>query len=308
MDGTPFSDDRAWRAVLQRDARLDGAFVYAVRTTGVYCRPSCPARRPLRRNVVFFAAALEAEGEGYRACARCGPDAPIARSDQAARRAAAILENRLSSRFTLKRLGALVGLSPSYLQRTFKHLFGLSPRAFQDARRLALFKERVRAGDSVASAAYRAGYGSSRGLYESARSGLGMTPSRYRRGGNGETIRFATRATAKGHLLLAMTERGVCAVTKGKDPARLVGELRAEFRNARLVLDASAVRPWLACVARQVEGGPRAPPDLKESAFEFEVWKALCSTPRGGVRPRGGPRTLGPTRGARLEGRSRSAS
>jgi AraC family transcriptional regulator, regulatory protein of adaptative response / methylated-DNA-[protein]-cysteine methyltransferase len=250
------SEDAAWSAVLARDRARDGAFVYAVRTTGVYCRPSCPSRRPRRENVSFFATAAGAEQAGYRACARCGPGAGRDAARQAVERAVAILEARPDRRVALGELARLVGMSPFHLQRTFRRTLGVSPRAFQDALRLARFKSRVRQGEPVGLATYEAGYGSSRGLYESARAGLGMTPAAYRRGGQGERIRFATVPSDLGPLLVAATARGVCAVSLGADDAALEKGLRAEFPRAEVARDDAGVRPWVRAVVRRIEGAP----------------------------------------------------
>ena len=281
--------DAAWRAVLGRDRSLDGSFVYAVRTTGVYCRPSCPSRRPRRENVAFFPAAADAEREGYRACGRCGPGSSLGAADRAVAAAAAYLETHLDARVTLRDLGRQVGMSPFHLQRTFRRLLGVSPRAFQDARRLARFREHVRRGESVGEATYAAGYGSSRGLYESARSGLGMTPAAYRRRGAGETVRFGTVATRLGRLLVAATERGICAVSMGDDDAALERSLRGEFERARVERDDAGIGRWLDAVARQVEGEPAAalPLDLRGTAFQLRVWKLLREIPPGETRSYG---------------------
>jgi AraC family transcriptional regulator of adaptative response/methylated-DNA-[protein]-cysteine methyltransferase len=283
------ADQAAWRAVLDRDRSLDGSFVYAVRTTGVYCRPSCPSRRPLRENVSFFAAPADAERAGYRACARCGPSASGGAASRAVELAAAFLEAHLDEQVTLRRLAAQVGQSPFHLQRTFRRLLGLSPRAFQAARRLQRFKAQVRGGEPVGLATYQAGFGSSRGLYESARAGLGMTPATYRRGGEGEHVRFGTLASPVGHLLVAGAARGVCAVYLGTDDSALERDLRAEFPRAHVERDDVGVRRWLRAVARQLQGGAPAdlPLDLRGTAFQLRVWQALRAIPFGQTRSYG---------------------
>jgi AraC family transcriptional regulator of adaptative response/methylated-DNA-[protein]-cysteine methyltransferase len=281
-------DDAAWSAVLARDAGQDGAFVYAVRTTGVYCRPSCPSRRPRRENVSFFRAAALAEQAGYRACARCGPGARRDAASAAVARAVAFLESRQGERVALRELASRVGMSPFHLQRTFRRLLGVSPRAFQDARRLARFKSRLRQGDPVGMATYEAGYGSSRGLYESARAGLGMTPATYRRGGLGERILFTTVASEFGRLLVASAGRGVCAVALGADDAGLEKDLRAEFPRAEVARDDAGVEHWVRAVVRHLEGAPAAPRvDLRGTAFQLRVWQALRAIPYGETRSYG---------------------
>lgn len=299
-------EDEAWRAVLARDAARDGAFVYAVRTTGVYCRPSCPSRRPRRENVAFYAGPAEAERDGYRACARCGPGAPPG-AEAAVRRAVALLDAATDERLSLADLARSAGLSPFHLQRTFKRIVGLSPRAYQDARRLARFKERVRAGEAVGAATYDAGYGSSRGLYESARAGLGMTPAAYRKGGAGERIAYSTVATALGRLLVAATARGVCAVSLGDRDGALEEALREEFPRASIARDDGGIRRWLRAVERQLSGGPAAdlPLDLRGTAFQLRVWEALRGIPRGETRSYGAlAAELGAPRSARAVARA----
>ncbi|HTN53523.1 MAG TPA: bifunctional DNA-binding transcriptional regulator/O6-methylguanine-DNA methyltransferase Ada [Anaeromyxobacter sp.] len=279
------SDQAAWRAVLRRDRSADGAFVYAVRTTGIYCRPSCPSRRPRRENVTFFPSPAEAERGGFRPCARCGPASRLA-AERAVARAAAFLEERPEERVTLPALAAEVGLSPSHLQRTFRRVLGVSPRAFQDARRLARFKGLVRRGEPVGSAGYGAGYGSSRGLYESARAGLGMTPAAYRKGGEREAIRFGIVGTGLGRLLVAATGRGVCSVALGDSDAALEHELRGEFPRAGLERDDPGVARWTRAVVGRLEGAPgeELPLDLRGTAFQLRVWSALRQIPFGETR------------------------
>jgi AraC family transcriptional regulator, regulatory protein of adaptative response / methylated-DNA-[protein]-cysteine methyltransferase len=277
--------ETAWEAVLGRDARLDGRLVYAVRTTGVYCRPSCPSRRPRRENVLFFAAPSDAETAGFRACARCGP-ASGAGLD-AVRRAAAYLERHLDERITLRDLAAAVGLSPFHLQRSFRRVYGVSPKAFQDGRRLGRFRARVRAGDPVGVATYEAGFGSSRGLYDVARARLGMTPGAYRRGGAGETIRFTVVPSDLGRVLVAATDRGVCSVALGDDAEPLEAALRGEFPGAAIVRDDAALAALVDEVGRAAAGeaGRAALPlDLRGTAFQLRVWDALRAVPRGRTR------------------------
>jgi AraC family transcriptional regulator of adaptative response/methylated-DNA-[protein]-cysteine methyltransferase len=300
-------DEDAWKAVRDRDRARDGTFVYAVRTTGVFCRPSCPSRRPLRDNVTFFPTPADAERAGFRACARCGPTGPPAAAARAVERAAAWLEARLGERVTLAELARAVGVSPFHLQRTFRRMLGLSPRAFQEARRLDRFRRLVRGGESVGSATYGAGFGSSRGLYESARAGLGMTPAAYRRGGEREAIRFGTAATPLGRLLVARTARGVCAVSLGDGDPGLERALRAEFPRASLERDDGAMAGWLEAVATQAAGGPPAelPLDLRGTAFQLRVWQALREIPRGQSRSYGAlAASLGAPRGARAVARA----
>lgn len=282
--------DAAWEAVQARDERHDGAFVFAVRTTGVYCRPSCPSRRPLRRNVAFFRTPDEAERGGYRACKRCRPKSQTD-AERQVRKAREYLEAHLDEQVTLEALARAVAMSPFHLQRTFKRLVGLSPKAYQNARRLERFKASVRRGDTVSRATYEAGFGSSRGLYEQAGAGLGMTPGAYRRGGRGLRVAFGVFDSGLGRVLVAATERGVCTAALGDDDAALEAALRRELPHAEVERDDDAVRPWADPILRQLAGAApdpaseAAPPlDLQGTDFEVSVWRALQRIPRGETR------------------------
>lgn len=280
-------DALAWSAVVRRDAAADGRFVYAVRTTGVFCRPSCRARRPRRENVLFFPDPGEAARAGFRACLRCRPANEGAGERGAVASAVAFLERHGGERVRLAELAQHVGLSPFHLQRTFTRAVGVSPRVFQEARRLARFKAEVRRVGDVGRATYEAGYGSARGLYEGARARLGMTPAAYRRGGAAERIRFTTAACALGRLLVAVTERGVCAVELGDDDAGLERRLREEFPRAEVVeRDDRALRQTVGAVLAAAEGRGRAPLplDLRGTAFQLRVWQALLEIPPGETR------------------------
>ena len=210
-----------WTAVLSRDASRDGSFVFAVRSTGIYCRPSCPARRPRREQVQFFQLPEAAEQAGFRACHRCHPrrmrehDPEI----ELVRRVCATIDENDEQPLTLENLSANTGLSAHHLQRTFKDVMGITPRQYAESRRLKQFKANVRSGSSVTEAMYDAGYGSSRGLYEKSSAHLGMTPATYGRGGRGMRIIYTIANCSLGRLLVAATERGVCAVALGDSNA-----------------------------------------------------------------------------------------
>src|SRR5271166_3586936 len=203
-----------WQQILARDARQDGSFVFAVRTTGVYCRPSCPSRRPRRDSVEFFADPREAERAGYRACLRCKPT-QISDQAQYVLRARQLLDNA-ERVVTLAQLSKRIGLSPFHLQRLFKRVTGLSPREYQSARRMQHVKTQLRKGEDVTTALYDAGFSSPSRLYENSTQQLGMTPGTYRRGGAGATITFAIAPTLLGRMLVAATDRGLCAVRFGE--------------------------------------------------------------------------------------------
>ncbi len=283
--------EAAWAAVVARDARFDGRFVCAVASTRIYCRPSCPSRRPLRSNVRFFATPEEAEGAGYRACRRCRPrQGEVSRQAEAVRRACAYLEAHLEDSPTLADLSQEVGLSPHHLQRTFKAATGLSPKQYAARLRAAQFKAEVQRGESVTSATYGAGYGSSSRLYEKADANLGMTPGAYRRGGKGMHIRYTLADSPFGRLLVGATERGICAVTLGDEDSILVAELRREYPNAEIGRDDVALQDWVAEILPRLEGPAAArelPLDLQATSFQWRVWRALQEIPYGETRSYG---------------------
>jgi AraC family transcriptional regulator of adaptative response/methylated-DNA-[protein]-cysteine methyltransferase len=223
----------AWRAVVKKDRRYDGKFVYAAVTTGIYCRPSCPARNPHRRNALIFLTTTQAERKGYVSCLRCHPNS-LAPAEKSIMAALDYIETHLDQTITLDTLSQVSDLSPHHLQETFTRFVGLSPKAFCDARRITRFKQHLRAGKSISDACYEVGYGSSRALYEKTRKGLGMTPSVYRHGGKGIHICFSTTRSPFGRALMASTEQGVCTVLLDEDDAVLIRELHREFPAAAL--------------------------------------------------------------------------
>lgn len=288
---TPTSaDERRWAAVVARDRAADGRFVFAVRTTGVYCRPSCASRRANRENVRFFDTPADARRAGFRACRRCTPDAmPEAAGAAAVARAIAHLEAAGDRAVPLAELARVAGMSASHLQRTFTRHVGVSPRGWQQARRVEQFKQQLRASRTVSRATFEAGYGSSRGAYEGGASALGMTPASYARGGEGTTIGWTLRDTPLGLALVAATARGVCAVSLGDDAETLASGLAREFPRAALVRqDDDARLAGLAdAVARVLAGGgdPAAiPVELRGTPFQVAVWNALRQIPAGETR------------------------
>ncbi len=279
-------DDRRWTAVRARAAEADGRFVYAVSSTGVYCRPSCPSRRPLRRNVRFFSRPETAERAGFRACRRCRPDAQDPRVSKI-RQACAVIAARRGARISLTALAAHVGLSPFHLQRTLTRVVGISPREYADALRAGSLKARLRAGRPIAGAMYEAGYGSSSRLYERAPMLLGMTPGEYRGGGRSARIRYTTVASPLGRMLVAATDRGLCAVRLGATAATLTAELKREFPAATLVRDARGLDRWVRHLLGRTTGVPSAsvlPLDVQATAFQWRVWRQLCTIPAGETR------------------------
>jgi AraC family transcriptional regulator, regulatory protein of adaptative response / methylated-DNA-[protein]-cysteine methyltransferase len=277
-------NDAAWDAILARDAGYDGRFVYAVSSTGVYCRPSCPSRRPRRANVAIFASPDAAERGGFRGCFRCTPRRTTSGPPWLAA-ACARLEGE--EPVSLRALAGECGVSPFHLQRTFKRATGLSPRDYARARRAERLRALLPRASSVTEAVYAAGYGSSSRVYDGGSAELGMTPATYRRGGRGARIRYTTVATSLGRVLIAMTERGVCAVRFGDSRAVLEDELQREFPAAELSPLRGTRDAWVRSVVAMIEGRqPRTqlPLDVQATSFQRRVWEALRSIPRATVR------------------------
>jgi len=292
LESLPQTDEARWRAVLDHDSACDGAFVYAVRSTGIYCRPSCPSRRPGRAQVAFFALPEGAERAGFRACRRCRPRAAEPRDATLAvvRAACRYIDEESETPPTLEALAGHVGLSPSHLQRQFKRVMGISPRQYADARRLERFRRAVRGGDDVTGAMYEAGYGSSSRLYERAASQLGMTPATYGKGGAGAHIRYAVAASPFGRLLVAATAKGVCFLAFGDDDAELARVLAREFPAAEIGRDEAGLAGWVEAVLEHLAGSephPALPLDIRATAFQRQVWEALSRIPAGETRSYG---------------------
>jgi AraC family transcriptional regulator of adaptative response/methylated-DNA-[protein]-cysteine methyltransferase len=288
VNGTHRDFDTRWAAVLNRDRAEDGRFVYAVRTTGIYCRPSCPSRRPARRHVRFFESSSQAEKAGFRPCKRCAP-ARAEATDPAARLAADIarLLRNQSGPVSLEELSRATGRSVRHLRRVFKRVTGLSPRQVTMARRVRALKHRLRQADTVTRAQYDVGFGSSSRLYERAEGALGMTPATYRKGGEGTRIGYVIVPTSLGKLLVAGTARGLSAVRFGESNAALTASLRAEFPRAVLEPDEPRVSLWAASLKAQTDGlKPSAllPLDIQATAFQLRVWEELRRIPFGETR------------------------
>ncbi len=283
------SDDPRWHAVLARDPRAD--FVYAVETTRVYCRPSCPSRRPRPEHVRFFPLGAEAERHGFRACRRCRPDRPGAdprtvRVEAACRTLAASVGVTPS----LPALAAELGTTPDTLRRDFRRVLGVSPKQYADALRVERLRAELRDGRDVTGALYTAGYGSSSRLYEQSDARLGMTPASYGAGGAGATIAFTTSASPLGRLVVATTERGVCWIALGPDDAALERRLRDEYTAAVIARDDARLVPLVAEVLRRIDGAVPAaelPVDVRGTAFQQRVWQELRRIPRGETRSYG---------------------
>lgn len=277
--------DPRWSRVLARDAGADGQFFYSVRTTGVYCRPSCGARTPRPENVAFHASAADAEAAGFRPCRRCRPDQPPLAQRQAALVASLCrLIDDAETPPSLADLAQHADMSPHHVHRLFKRVTGLTPRAWAAARRAARLGQRLADGASVTTAIVNAGYGSTSRVYARPARPLGMTPGRYRDGGRDEDIRFAIAQCALGALLVAESARGLCAIALGDDADTLARALQDRFPQARLTGDDAAFAQRVARVAAFVEapdGGLDLPLDLRGTAFQLRVWHALRAIPAG---------------------------
>ena len=281
--------DTRWQAVLARDRTSDGRFVYAVRSTGIYCRPSCPSRRPHRSRVEFFGLAALAERAGFRPCRRCKPERAAIGDPtlELAQQVCRLIDERPDGDVSLQRLSREAGRSPSYLHRTFKRVVGVTPRQYAASRRLARLKRELRTEDTVSRAQYAAGYGSSSRLYERADQDLGMTPATYQRGGVGARIGYTLVDTSLGTLLVAGTERGLCAVRFGDQETALAQGLREEFPEAELVHDDPRVSLWAGVLQAQVNGlkpSSLVPLDVQATAFQWRVWRELRRIPPGRTR------------------------
>jgi len=279
------NEEQCWAAVVAHDATQDGSFFYSVRTTGVYCRPGCASRQPLRKNVAFYETREQAEAAGFRACKRCRPnEGSVAdRHVAAVARACALIRER-DSLPSLAELAAAAGISRYHFHRVFKQIAGTTPREWGKAQRLDRFAGRLDAGEKIAEAVYAAGFGASSRAYEAAPQGLGMTPGARRRGGQGETIRYTLAETPLGWALVAATERGICMTALGDERAVLEGELRGRFPAAELVEAGGALADWARQIVRFVTAPgtqPDLPLDLRGTAFQARVWRALQKVPPG---------------------------
>jgi AraC family transcriptional regulator of adaptative response/methylated-DNA-[protein]-cysteine methyltransferase len=287
------NDDQRWAAVRSRDPRCDGKFLYGVLTTGVFCRPSCPSRRPLRRNVRFYATPEDAVRDGLRPCLRCRPLAAVGEDPHAARihAVARFIEAHADERLTLGALAARARLSPFHFQRRFKAVVGITPKQYLDACRMNRLKTGLRTGSRVTGAIYDAGFGSASRVYERVETRLGMTPRQYREGGKGVAISYAAARTPLGLAMMAATDRGLCSVQFGATEAELLGQLEREYPGAALApMDEAARAPfaqWMAALAAHLEGTrPRLdlPLDVRGTAFQTKVWSFLQRIPYGEVR------------------------
>jgi AraC family transcriptional regulator of adaptative response/methylated-DNA-[protein]-cysteine methyltransferase len=277
-------EDGRWEAFVRRDPAADGLFVVAVDSTCIYCRPTCPARRPLRKNVRFLPDAATAERQGYRACKRCKPDLAQLPSEALVEKVKALLEADLETPPGLDALARTAGFSPAHLQKVFKKHTGLSPKEFVSAARLERWKAELRAGKPVTEAWLDAGYGSAGRAYAAARKQMGMSPAQYGKGGAGQHITWTVLDTPLGALLLARTEKGLCRVAFGEKASGLESMLRSEFPAAELerASPESDARLRAAAVALgEPSGAEHIPLDVRATRFQRQVWQALRAIPSG---------------------------
>jgi AraC family transcriptional regulator of adaptative response/methylated-DNA-[protein]-cysteine methyltransferase len=281
------SPTERWQAVLARDRRYDGAFVYAVRSTGIYCRPSCASRRPRRTQVTFFPIPEAAEQDGFRACRRCHPadangsDPVVALVREACQALAGPTPPSLDT------LATALGIRPHRLVRAFKRVLGITPKEYAAARRVARFKQELKRRSHVSPAVYEAGYGSSSRVYEGANAQLGMTPGAYARGGAGSAINYVIVPSPLGKMLVAATERGVCRIGFGDDAATLEADLISEFPAAGVEKDRAGLERWVAAILAYLEGREPhldLPLDIRATAFQRRVWQELQRIPFGETR------------------------
>jgi AraC family transcriptional regulator of adaptative response/methylated-DNA-[protein]-cysteine methyltransferase len=286
MDKPAFrTDDERWAAVQARSPEADGIFYYSVRTTGVYCQPSCPSRGARRVNVAFHASRADAEAAGFRPCLRCKPDQPPLAERQAAAVAQACrLIDAASEEPDLETLAQACGMSRFHFHRVFKAHTGITPKAYAAARRAERLKQGLARAATATEAAYDAGFNSSGRFYAATPGVLGMTPGRWRAGGGGEQIRFAVAQCSLGALLVATTAKGICSILLGDDPDALVRDLQDRFQKAELIGTEPAFEATVAQVVAFVEApriGLDLPLDLRGTAFQQRVWQALRAIPAG---------------------------
>jgi len=279
------SDTERWAAVLRRDPRADGKFYYSVRTTGVYCRPSCPSRHAKRENVRFHATREQAEHAGFRPCKRCRPhEARLAAQHAAAVAQACRLIETAHETPDLATLARAAEMSRFHFHRVFKAITGVTPKAYAAAHRTRRVRKDLANSNTVTEAIYGAGFNSAGRFYANSSAVLGMTPTRFRAGGSGASIRFAVGACSLGSILVAATNKGICSISLGDDPDELVRELQDRFPKAELIGGDADFEQWVAKVVGLVEApqtGLDLPLDVRGTAFQQRVWKALREIPAG---------------------------
>lgn len=291
---TDILSGRQWQQVLDRDASADGKFFYAVRSTGIFCKPTCPSRRPVRSNVHFFSTLTEAIEAGFRPCRRCHPEQTTPTPDPQAKavaRAARYIKEHAGERITTNDLADAAGINRLTLHRAFRRIFGISPAQYARQQRLKTFDTNIRKSTMrVTDAIYDAGFGSSSRLYENSGARLGMTPREMRNGAHGIAIRYTTADSPLGKMLVATTEKGICTIAFGEDDMEVIEVLRQRFQHAELI-EETPKKGWLAeavdFITGQMGEHPTAasfPLDVRATAFQQRVWRALQEIPRGETR------------------------
>jgi AraC family transcriptional regulator of adaptative response/methylated-DNA-[protein]-cysteine methyltransferase len=283
--------EQCWQAIERRDRELDGKFFFGVTTTGVYCRPSCPSRRPLRKNVRFYETPAQAERDGLRPCLRCHPGAIGDPAAERIRELCRYLESNPEQAPDLADLAARAGLSRFHLQRSFKAVAGVTPKQYLEACRMRKLKSSLREATGVADAVYDAGFGSSSRVYERADTRLGMTPRQYRQGGRGVAISYVTVDSPVGLMMIGATDRGLCFVQFGTAEEELLAALRKEYPSAAIEPmggpQPPEFREWIDALTAHLSGNrPRLdlPLDIRATAFQMRVWNYLQSIPYGEVQ------------------------
>lgn len=280
------NSESLWQFVLARDNKHDGKFFYAVRTTGVYCRPSCPSRRPKREHVEFFRNTTEAEQAGYRPCRRCRP-AEINSQLRSVQMACRYIEENAGDTLNLAAISRKVGISPHYLLRLFQRILGVTPRTYLDMRRFERFKARLRQAGSITDSIYEAGYGSSSRLYERSKRQLGMTPAEYRSQGEDASIAYTIVESPLGKILIGATAKGICSIRFGESEETLEKELQSEFSRALIRRDEETLKTFSQTVLRHLQGAEinlNLPLDIQATAFQRRVWELLQRIPYGQTR------------------------
>jgi AraC family transcriptional regulator of adaptative response/methylated-DNA-[protein]-cysteine methyltransferase len=286
---TEISAEQGLQAIAARDKSFDGQLLYGVRSTGIYCRPSCPSRRPKPENVEFYFSCDSAEQAGYRACRRCKPrEQNFSAADvEMVRRVCEHISQNLEGTLTLEVLSRQLGMSVFQLHRAFRRVMGISPREYAEARRLAVLKSALRFGVPVTDAIYQAGYGSSSRVYERSDKHLGMTPRDYRRGGEGMQISYTVAESPLGKLLVAGTEKGISAICIGDSENSLKRSLVTEYPRAEIKENSNGLRSWVKEIVAHLEGklpDLDLPRDVRATAFQHAVWRELMKIPRGATR------------------------
>jgi AraC family transcriptional regulator of adaptative response/methylated-DNA-[protein]-cysteine methyltransferase len=278
-----FSEE-IWQVILSRDSQFDGKIFYGVHSTKIYCRPSCPSRKPHRNRVTFFQSAPAAEAQGFRPCKRCQPQRAIAPTLDKILAICRYIDAQSDRIPTLTELSTQVAMSPTHFQKVFKQTIGVTPFEYGNAQRRERLKQHLQQGTAITDALYEVGYGSSSRLYEKALQKLGMTPARYKQHGRGEEILYASVNSPLGYLTIAATKQGICSVKLGDDLAKLENELHNEFCHALLQRADDELQEWIQVLVNYLTGKlplPELPYDVKATVFQIQVWEALKQIPLG---------------------------